>query len=388
MSQTRWLTIAALVLALVASDATAQGLRWETNLEAAQRLAAQTNRLVLVHFSAPWCGPCQRLEQTVFSKPGFGQTLEPQYVAVKLSFDQHKALANQMGVSSIPADVILTPQGQFVQKLISPPTNDQYVGAMQQIAAQYRQSAPPGYPANIAAAPAAAPQVTAQPVALGPPPAYAGPAYVPASAAAPLVGAPNVPIAQRPPEQPAVVGSPYAAAPPMANNVLPPVAAVPVSQPPINPPPVAAPHAAPPAAVVNYASAEQKPPAGKLAVDPSVLPAGSPPLGLDGYCTVSLIERKKWVAGDPLYGAIHHGRTYLFATAGEQQKFMANPEHYSPVSDGNDPVLATQGQKVPGNRTYGVTCGGRIYLFANAGTRSEFERNTARYVADLTPLRR
>src|SRR5262249_18608426 len=63
-----------------------------------------------------------------------------------------------------------------------------------------------------------------------------------------------------------------------------------------------------------------------LAVDPTQLPPGSPPLGLDGFCAVSLVERKKWVAGDPLWGAIHRGRTYLFSGEGERQRFMANPD--------------------------------------------------------------
>ena len=69
------------------------------------------------------------------------------------------------------------------------------------------------------------------------------------------------------------------------------------------------------------------------------LPDGSPPLGLDGNCPVQLSEHKKWVRGNPSFGAVHRGRTYLFVSAEDQQKFLANPDHYSPVVSGNDPVL-------------------------------------------------
>ncbi len=125
-----------------------------------------------------------------------------------------------------------------------------------------------------------------------------------------------------------------------------------------------------------------------LAVDPSKLPPGSPPLGLDGFCPVSLVERKKWVAGDPLWGAIHRGRTYLFCGEGERQRFMANPDRFSPVASGNDPVLANQGKAVEGSRKHGVTYEGRIYLFSDENTLAEFHRNPTRYSAEYAQARR
>ena len=60
--------IVLLVAALATQGAIAQGLEWTTDLASAQRTAAQTNRLVLVHFGGTWCGPCQRMEAEVFAK--------------------------------------------------------------------------------------------------------------------------------------------------------------------------------------------------------------------------------------------------------------------------------------------------------------------------------
>ena len=55
-----------------ASTATAQDtIRWETDLATGQRLAAQTNRLVLVHFWGTWCPVCNFVSPAVNQMSAF-----------------------------------------------------------------------------------------------------------------------------------------------------------------------------------------------------------------------------------------------------------------------------------------------------------------------------
>jgi protein disulfide-isomerase len=125
-------------------------------------------------------------------------------------------------------------------------------------------------------------------------------------------------------------------------------------------------------------------PAGYRTAAPTApqLPPGSPPLGLDGYCPVTLMERQQWAAGVPAFGAIHRGRTYLFLGPVEVKKFLADPDKYSPVLSGNDPVLALDNQMmVPGRREFGVYSDNRVYLFADPNSRKKFEENPARYTS-------
>jgi len=121
----------------------------------------------------------------------------------------------------------------------------------------------------------------------------------------------------------------------------------------------------------------------------SPTPPGNPPLGLDGYCPVTLCEQQRWAPGNPRWGAIHRGRTYLFAGPEEQRRFFADPDRYAPVISGNDIVLATeQGRVVPGMREHGVFYQGRVYLFSEEGTLEKFSRNPAAYAAQaLAALR-
>jgi YHS domain-containing protein len=104
------------------------------------------------------------------------------------------------------------------------------------------------------------------------------------------------------------------------------------------------------------------------------------PLGLEGYCPVTLAEKQAWTEGRPQYGARHRGRTYLFAGPEQQRAFLADPDRYAPALSGDDPVLAfEQGKSMPGQRRYGVVCQSRMFLFATPETRDAFAANPEKY---------
>jgi len=89
-------------------------------------------------------------------------------------------------------------------------------------------------------------------------------------------------------------------------------------------------------------------------------------LALDGFCPVTLAANEKWQQGDPQWGAIHRGRTYLFTSQRSQKMFLADPDRYSPMLSGYDPVrYIERGEKVPGLRKHGMWFNGKMYLFAD-----------------------
>jgi YHS domain-containing protein len=109
------------------------------------------------------------------------------------------------------------------------------------------------------------------------------------------------------------------------------------------------------------------------------------PLGLEGYCPVTLAERGVWTEGRAQWGVRHRGRTYLFAGPEQQQAFLATPDRCAPALSGDDPVVAVeQGKSTPGRRAYGVTYQSRMYLFASPESRTAFSGNPERYTASVT----
>jgi YHS domain-containing protein len=163
-----------------------------------------------------------------------------------------------------------------------------------------------------------------------------------------------------------------------------PKAAEPPTMPPARP---ASPFAA--LAAAPTVQPQSQPQAQPLQNEPETPPVpdrhGSMPLGLEGYCPVTLAERGVWTEGRAQWGVRHRGRTYLFAGPEQQQAFLATPDRFAPALSGDDPVVAVeQGKSTPGRRAYGVTYQSRMYLFASPESRTAFSGNPERYTASVT----
>lgn len=119
------------------------------------------------------------------------------------------------------------------------------------------------------------------------------------------------------------------------------------------------------------------PPGGPQMVPVSAAPAQ----GMDGYCPVTLVEKRLWRKGDVRFGAVHRGRTYLFGTEEAQQKFLADPDRFAPVLSGLDAVqYGSNGRAIEGKRDFGVVYRNQVYLFENAASRDAFEKAPDRFV--------
>ena len=382
MRSTRWCWSTALLILGMASAAVGQSpVHWQWNLDTAKQLAAQSNRLVLVHFWAEWCGPCQAMEHSVFSRPDVAAAMERDYVPCRLNLDQFPSTANQYGVTKIPTDVILTPQGRMVARFVGAADVSQYLDRIGRVAATAHGDSSrvaaqiPGGPATGPAGPTPGPAADAAsgefcrtnaPLSTHPQispvnPPYAGQSHYPELAQGPQAQAGLAPRgAQQPPPD---AQAQFAAQTPMGSRGT---AGSPAGSQSSSPP------GQPGNALLGQASPRVE------------LPPGCPPLALDGYCPVQLTENERWVLGDRRWGVIHEGRTYLFAGPDEQNRFLADPTRYAPVFAGDDVVkLVDEGKRMPGNRLHGAWFHGKVYLFVNEGSYQQFDKNPFRYVSKL-----
>lgn len=306
---------------------------WQPTLDTAQRVAAQTQRLVLVYFHADWCRACMLMDQEVFSDPEIAGRIQAGFVPVRINVDHFPLTARQYGVTVLPTTVVIVPHGALLGSIPGHAQAAAYLGQLEQIVAN-----------------AARRSSTASPQ----PSLFATGPQVPRSAAGSFISPPAPQHQAAEPDR-----APWAASPSATT-----------------PPPIAPP-AVPPASV-GYAPGAQST-AISSAAKAQVIPTGHPPLGLDGCCPVTLVEQQKWVAGDRRWGAIHRGRTYLFAGADEQRRFLADPDRYAPVLSGYDVVAARAGRLVAGLREHGVFFDGHVYLFADEASLEEFGARPEHY---------
>jgi YHS domain-containing protein/thiol-disulfide isomerase/thioredoxin len=410
------LTALSLPLSAQAADS---AVRWHNDIDKALAIAAESNRLVLVHFWKPSCGPCVKLDAQVFSEPRFAAVLEADYVPVKINTDQLPMTARRYGIEFLPTDIILTPDGKVAAKTSCPADGVDYARRLRETASSVRRN-------NGAQYAQADRSAAGQDATRNAPTSYASRDYAQREEYG------RAPVAAT--EAPANAGNGYGTERRYANDMTsqPPVDATPRygdSTPPQGAAPrmtsrdvpanntsaanytdqsgaAALPYGQPSgqsrsqsddkyggqttnSSYQTYAPDARTPPPQDVARDrapiaQSAAPSGPPALCLEGRCPVTFYDTRSWTHGDRRYGAVHRGRLYLFINAAAQQRFLADPDKYSPAVSGHDAVAwVEQGQLVPGAMKFGGQYRNLIYLFSSEATLRQFEANPERYAAPV-----
>ncbi len=536
-------TVALVSLVTSGSALALDDIQWAEDLDRARLAASQQNKLLLIHFWTPDCGPCKVVDKKVFPTPIVAQAVNQHYIPLKVNAYQNAELRNHFGVRQWPTDIVATVDGKALHRMVTPQDPSRYVSKLMQVASQHSpasrvegpqstvlaqagsQLQPPTHNSLSQAGPspssqsqnvqASFPQQQPNPqtkwagniqspqisssnimarrpgvdpamrpgsgthmqtpkgnsqlgstsygqlpnVANGQAPsrydnlAKTGPANVVPQAkpaeisnrfsSANQMTPPNSSGTKLPSAAPAnavasnAINNPYFKNSPSTLQNQPRVASSPGPQPaPTQPsvamqqapqfqqpqfqqpkfqqPPSQQPQFQQPTSQPAFASRFDQPTPGLQNKQPVTPPnaiaqapaqtalgqqpqrqpvtpiqSGSAPIGLEGRCPVTLVVKNKWKPGDKRWGAVHRGKTYLFAGPEEQQRFLANPDNYSPVLAGMDVVrLAANGRIVEGTRRYGVLFDddgsgpreSRIYLFDSVDSRNRFEAEPGKYL--------
>jgi thiol-disulfide isomerase/thioredoxin len=111
------------------------GIAWMP-YEAGVALASQTNKPMLIDFTATWCGWCKKLEQDVFSNKDM-IALSQRFVCIRVDGDGRTDLTSRFGVDGYPTTLVLGSSGGELHRAVGYMPLAKYV-------AEVKQALPPG----------------------------------------------------------------------------------------------------------------------------------------------------------------------------------------------------------------------------------------------------
>ena len=296
---------------------------WDADFEKAEALAKEKGIPLVIHFHAHWCGPCRTMESEVLNTAEVHAMLGSGIVGVKVNSDDRHDLVSRFGISSLPTDVIVSPDGKILSKDVGSPGRSGYVARLGRF--RVPSDTTVGKSDSLVA------QVPGSSV------------KAPATAASQeRIAKDSLAAADRVEEQ---------SLPQNAGSVVP----------------------------VDRA-AETIVARPVVAMTKTVRRESDKRIGLNGYSPVSLTEAEKWKTGEAQFNYEFQGVCYQLSSAEELERFKASPDKFIPALHGFDPVSLVSDQVFQlGHLELGVTYQSRVYFFTSKNSRDEFMRNPEKF---------
>ncbi len=113
---------------------------WRSDYKAALEEAKRDDKLMLLHFHAHWCGPCQQMERTVLNTSRVSAELSNRVIAVKIDVDAHPELRDQFGIQSMPTDLFVDSSERILTPSVGKRTEDEYIALLTEVGTRFENT--------------------------------------------------------------------------------------------------------------------------------------------------------------------------------------------------------------------------------------------------------
>jgi thioredoxin-related protein len=124
-----------LALAVSASKASADEIRWRRDYNTARKEAEEKGRPLMIDFGTEHCFWCKRLDATTFQEPSIISLLNEQYIPLKIDAEREAALAQTLHITSYPTIVFGASDGRILGTVVGYKEAGEFLGILQRTAA-------------------------------------------------------------------------------------------------------------------------------------------------------------------------------------------------------------------------------------------------------------
>lgn len=113
-----WLTFLAVSLwyAWYSFYAPSNDITWIDNMEYAQKLANNSDKNIMVFFTAEWCSPCRIMKREVFADQEVKNAMDAKVVSIEINIDDPntEALVKQYNIGATPTTIFIDTEGNVI----------------------------------------------------------------------------------------------------------------------------------------------------------------------------------------------------------------------------------------------------------------------------------
>lgn len=118
-------------------------VKWvEGSTDEIHALAVKADKLVFIDLYADWCGPCQMMNNRVFTRREVGAFFDRHFIAAKYNIERPtgRKLMQIYGKGSIPLYLIFNPEGELLGSILGAYPAEEFLQHLARIVAKQKEA--------------------------------------------------------------------------------------------------------------------------------------------------------------------------------------------------------------------------------------------------------
>jgi thioredoxin-related protein len=104
------------LMGVASAESTTEKVVWRSSLKQAAIDSKNSNKPMLLQFTADWCGFCKKMYKGTFTDQRVISHVNACFIPISVDADQQEALAEAVGVEGLPTTVIVSPDLKVLKK--------------------------------------------------------------------------------------------------------------------------------------------------------------------------------------------------------------------------------------------------------------------------------